>query len=276
MSSTSTLSAEVVREEMEGLKGLVDSYAGRASLVAALRDDTRTPAESAVLRRHLDELRLAHEGIYTASVLEPDGTLIDVARRPRRSSARISAPRLVPGPVENRVRLRLGGLPRACDRRQARRRRRHLRSRRPWETGRDPRCRLPPRVPAEVCGRGRGSPGCAVAGHRPARDARRTTGERADHADLSPFGPRCRRCARRRNGNRRARRARRTPSLRLRPGRSRHRLDRDRLSAGELGVRCSREAALDRPHHRERARLHPPLRALLARPCPARAAAGSG
>ena len=78
VSSTSTLSAEVVREEMESLKGMVDSYAGRASLVAALRDDTRTPAESAVLRRHLDDLRLAHEGIFTTSVLEPDGTLIDV------------------------------------------------------------------------------------------------------------------------------------------------------------------------------------------------------
>jgi signal transduction histidine kinase/CheY-like chemotaxis protein len=78
VSSTSTLSAEVLREEVEGMKGLVDSYAGRASLVAALRDETRTPAESAVLRRHLDELRLAHEGIYTTSVLEPDGTLIDV------------------------------------------------------------------------------------------------------------------------------------------------------------------------------------------------------
>ena len=77
VSSTSTLSAEVVREEMEGLKGLVDSYAGRASLVAALRDETRTPAESAVLGRLLDELRLAHEGIHTASVLEPDGKLID-------------------------------------------------------------------------------------------------------------------------------------------------------------------------------------------------------
>ena len=78
VSSTSTLSAEVVREEIEGMKGLVDSYAGRASLVAALRDETRTPAENAVLRRHLDELRLAHEGIYTTSVLLPDGTLIDV------------------------------------------------------------------------------------------------------------------------------------------------------------------------------------------------------
>ena len=78
VSSTSTLSTEVVREEMEGLKGLVDSYAARASLIAAFRDDNRTPAEYAELRRHLDELRLAHEGIDTAAVLEPDGTLIDV------------------------------------------------------------------------------------------------------------------------------------------------------------------------------------------------------
>ena len=63
VSSTSTLSAEVVREEMEGLKGLVDSYARRPSLVDAMRDDTSTPAEGAKLRRHLDEVRVAHAGI---------------------------------------------------------------------------------------------------------------------------------------------------------------------------------------------------------------------
>jgi signal transduction histidine kinase/CheY-like chemotaxis protein len=78
VSSTSTLSAEVVREEMEGLKRLVDSYAARPAVVAALRDDSRTPAESALLRSHLAELRLAHAGIYTTFLAESDGTLIDV------------------------------------------------------------------------------------------------------------------------------------------------------------------------------------------------------
>jgi signal transduction histidine kinase/CheY-like chemotaxis protein len=76
--STSALSAEVVREEMVGLKVLVESYASRPSVISALRKDTRTPADRALLRRHLAELRLAHEGIYTTFLAEPDGTLIDI------------------------------------------------------------------------------------------------------------------------------------------------------------------------------------------------------
>jgi signal transduction histidine kinase/DNA-binding response OmpR family regulator len=78
MSSTASLSADVVRQELEGLKDVVHSYAERPSLVAALRDGTRSPSEAVVLRRHLGELRLAHEGLYTTFVADMDGTLIDV------------------------------------------------------------------------------------------------------------------------------------------------------------------------------------------------------
>ncbi|HYZ18804.1 MAG TPA: response regulator [Gaiellaceae bacterium] len=78
MVSTSSLSAEVVRAELERLKELVTSYAARPSLVAALRDGARTRAENQVIRQHLDELRVARSGIATAFVVKPDGTLIDV------------------------------------------------------------------------------------------------------------------------------------------------------------------------------------------------------
>ena len=117
VSSTSTLSAEVVREEMEGLKRLVDSYAARPSVVAALRDDTRTPAESALLRRHLAELRA-----------RSCRHLHDLPGRARRHADRrrpgdavnrrqgLQRPRLVQRPVENR--------PRRTSRRPTERRRR--------------------------------------------------------------------------------------------------------------------------------------------------------
>jgi signal transduction histidine kinase/CheY-like chemotaxis protein len=78
MSLTAALSAEGVRQEMQGLKGIVESYAARPSLVGALRDDRETPGEAAVLRRHLHELHNAQEGIYTTFLAKPDGTLIDV------------------------------------------------------------------------------------------------------------------------------------------------------------------------------------------------------
>jgi signal transduction histidine kinase/CheY-like chemotaxis protein len=78
MSSTALLSAEVVRSELDGLKELVVSYAARPSFVSALRHGARTPAQRAELRRHLDELRLARTGIYTAFVAKPDGTLVGV------------------------------------------------------------------------------------------------------------------------------------------------------------------------------------------------------
>jgi signal transduction histidine kinase/DNA-binding response OmpR family regulator len=78
MSLTAALSAESVGQEMQGLKTLVESYAERPSLVAALSTGTLTPRERATLRRQLRDLQSAQEGIYTAFVADPDGTLIDV------------------------------------------------------------------------------------------------------------------------------------------------------------------------------------------------------
>jgi signal transduction histidine kinase/CheY-like chemotaxis protein len=78
MSLTAALSAEGVRQEVDGLKAIVESYAARAALVAALRDETRTPREISVLRHHLQELRGAQEGIYTTFLVEPNGTLVDI------------------------------------------------------------------------------------------------------------------------------------------------------------------------------------------------------
>jgi PAS domain S-box-containing protein len=78
MSLTAALSAEGVRQEMEGLKGIVKSYAARRSLVAALRDDRLSPQETHVVLHHLRELRSAQEGIYTTFLAKPDGTLVGV------------------------------------------------------------------------------------------------------------------------------------------------------------------------------------------------------
>jgi signal transduction histidine kinase/DNA-binding response OmpR family regulator len=78
MSLTAALSAEGVRQEVDGLKAIVESYAARPALVAALRDEKRTPREISVLRHHLQELRGAQEGIYTTFLVEPDGTLVDI------------------------------------------------------------------------------------------------------------------------------------------------------------------------------------------------------
>ena len=78
MSLTAALSAESVRQEMEGLGGLVESYGARPSMIAALQDETLTQHDRRVLRNQLGALQNAQEGIYTAFLAKPDGTLIDV------------------------------------------------------------------------------------------------------------------------------------------------------------------------------------------------------
>ena len=98
MSLTAALSAEGVRQEMQGLKGIVESYAERPSLVAALQDGRETPGEAPVLRRHLRELNSAQEGIYTTFLAKPDGTLIDIV------PATPSSPQ--PAPVNGGVQIR--------------------------------------------------------------------------------------------------------------------------------------------------------------------------
>ena len=78
VSATASLSAEVVRQELNGLTELVQSYAERPSLVAALDDQNLTAADRRVVQEALGELRRARHGIDTAAVVQPDGTLIDV------------------------------------------------------------------------------------------------------------------------------------------------------------------------------------------------------
>ena len=76
--SSASLSAAAVEEEMRGLRALVDSYAGRPHLVAALRGGVRSAPERRVLRFHLRELREARPGIYTTFVADPRGGLVDI------------------------------------------------------------------------------------------------------------------------------------------------------------------------------------------------------
>ena len=78
VSLTAALGADNVRREMQGLEGLVESYAGRHSLIAAVSKDKPTPQDRATLRDHLHALQSAQDGIYTAFIAKPDGTLIDV------------------------------------------------------------------------------------------------------------------------------------------------------------------------------------------------------
>ena len=78
MSLTASLGADNVRGEMQGLEGLVESFAGRPSLIAAVSKDTLTPHDRATLRNHLRALQSAQDGIYTAFLAKPDGTLIDI------------------------------------------------------------------------------------------------------------------------------------------------------------------------------------------------------
>jgi signal transduction histidine kinase/DNA-binding response OmpR family regulator len=78
MSVAADLSAEDIRQELVGLKGLVDAYAARPSLIAALEDETLTPREAADVRGQLEELRRPQDGISSALLAKPDGTVIDV------------------------------------------------------------------------------------------------------------------------------------------------------------------------------------------------------
>ena len=78
VASTASLSAEVVRSELVGLVGVVDAYARRPSLVRSLSSARRSPADRALLRLHLRQLRHAHGGIFTTFVADRDGRLLDI------------------------------------------------------------------------------------------------------------------------------------------------------------------------------------------------------
>jgi signal transduction histidine kinase/DNA-binding response OmpR family regulator len=78
IAATAAMSAEVVREDMQGLTQLVDSYAQRRTLRAVVEGGVRTRDDRAVVRSHLEELRGAESGIYTTFLAAPDGTLIHI------------------------------------------------------------------------------------------------------------------------------------------------------------------------------------------------------
>jgi signal transduction histidine kinase/DNA-binding response OmpR family regulator len=76
--SSSALSAQVVREEMHGLATVVGSYAGRPSLIGAVDGPTPGRADRRTIRAALTQLREAHEEIYTAFLVDPEGKLIGI------------------------------------------------------------------------------------------------------------------------------------------------------------------------------------------------------
>ena len=59
-------------------KGSWSHTPGVTSLIAAVSKGTITPHDRAKLRQHLRALQSAQDGIYTAFIAKPDGTLIDV------------------------------------------------------------------------------------------------------------------------------------------------------------------------------------------------------
>jgi PAS domain S-box-containing protein len=75
--NTATASAVYVSEQMDGLAKLVESYAQRPSLVAAMRRPAAGRDHRAVAV-HLAELQRAREGIAVAFLTEPDGRLVDI------------------------------------------------------------------------------------------------------------------------------------------------------------------------------------------------------
>ena len=77
LSTTASVSSQFVKEEMEGLGELVESYANRPNLIDALerhRPDRKT------IRMHLGQLR-EREGVATTFLADPRGKLIDILPR---------------------------------------------------------------------------------------------------------------------------------------------------------------------------------------------------
>jgi signal transduction histidine kinase/CheY-like chemotaxis protein len=75
LTSTATMSALLVEEEMTSLADLVQAYAGRPTLVEALEAAEHNPK---AVTLHLRDLRGTQPGIFTTFVAEPDGTLLDI------------------------------------------------------------------------------------------------------------------------------------------------------------------------------------------------------
>jgi signal transduction histidine kinase/ActR/RegA family two-component response regulator len=74
--SAASLSAAAIQREMGGLLDLVESFAGRPSLVEVLGD--RSASDRDAIRFHLKDLHAARTGVGTAFLADPSGRLIDI------------------------------------------------------------------------------------------------------------------------------------------------------------------------------------------------------
>jgi signal transduction histidine kinase/DNA-binding response OmpR family regulator len=78
VSATASNSAKLVQEELTALGALVESYAARPTLIAALQDRDPSVRQRSDLVFHLRSLRAREPGIYTTFLADPSGKLIDI------------------------------------------------------------------------------------------------------------------------------------------------------------------------------------------------------
>jgi PAS domain S-box-containing protein len=78
ISATSTSTAALVQNEMEGVKRLVNAYAERQLLTTAFGDGSPAALDAAGVRRHLNQLEAASPRITGAFITDADGRLRDV------------------------------------------------------------------------------------------------------------------------------------------------------------------------------------------------------
>ena len=77
--AATTVSAELVEQEMRGVATLVDSYASRPLLIEALTPTDGRPIDREDIAFHIKELRIARPGISVTFLADPAGKLIDIA-----------------------------------------------------------------------------------------------------------------------------------------------------------------------------------------------------
>ena len=76
--ATSTVSAELVRQQMEGLGELVTSYAQRRLLAASLGDGTAKTFDGPAVRRHMSQLLAVSPDISGVLITDASGRMSDV------------------------------------------------------------------------------------------------------------------------------------------------------------------------------------------------------
>ncbi|MCE0533909.1 ATP-binding protein [Kineosporia rhizophila] len=81
VSTTSVVSAQLVQQQMAGLRKLVGSYAERRLLAAALGDGTYATMDTTAVERHLRQLQAADSGLVSVFVTDAAGRLGDVNPR---------------------------------------------------------------------------------------------------------------------------------------------------------------------------------------------------